>query len=91
MISLAYYKNSVTDEYFSDNEEETCNIILDDTERTLDELLEAFIKICQFAGYSAGSFDYLLDRFYKSCEDGNKESFKNWLCDCNIDAREPAF
>ena len=53
----------------------SCELHFDDG-CTLVEVLYGFIKVCEFAGYSAGSFDNILDKYDK------EESFKDYCMDC---------
>ena len=72
MIKISY-TNSYTN---NDNREEgNCELRFND-ECTLVEVLYGFIKVCEFAGYSAGSFDNILDEYDK------EESFKDYCMDC---------
>ena len=41
-----------------------CEVCFDDG-AILIEALYGFIKVCEFAGYSAGSFDYILKEYEK--------------------------
>ena len=68
MIEISY-----TDD--GDPRKSNCDIYFDD-EATLTDVLYGFIKVCEFAGYSAGSFDCIVE----GMEEG--ESFKDYITDC---------
>ena len=74
MIKISYEpdKHDEVDAAFGNGE---CEVCFDD-KAVLVEALYGFIKVCEFAGYGAKSFDYILDEYEKG------DSFKNYILDC---------
>ena len=71
MIKISYV-NDKNDNFYGNG---SCELQFEDS-CTLVEVLYGFIKVCEFAGYSAGSFDNILNEYDK------EESFKDYCADC---------
>ena len=71
---------------YTNGVEESATIMIDDKETFLTEVLYDLVKVVEFAGFSAESFDFMIKRYMKYKEEDKTYTFKEFLQDevyCN--------